>query len=85
MPLLWQARTYQSCVLHETEDISREVIVCVVQQEEKEDKNHLFYMKSGGHSQPLTVTVTIEDRAMSMEVDTGAAVSLTLEATVKEL
>ena len=49
--------------------------VHVVQQEEEVDEYPLFHMKSAGRSQPLTVTVTVEDRPVPMEVDTGAALS----------
>ena len=58
--------------------------VRVVQQEEV-DEYPLFHMKSAGRSQPLTVTVTVEDRPVPMEVDTGAALSLVSEATFNAL
>ena len=69
-------------MLHETEDISgkKPQLVRVVQQVEEAVEYPLFHMKSAGRSQPLTVTVTVEDRPVPMEVDTVAALSLVSEA-----
>lgn len=44
-----------------------------VQEEEEEDMYHLFHLKSAIHSHPLTVTVTVKDHLVQIEVDTGAA------------
>ena len=54
--------------------------------EESEEKNELplFHVKTSDKSQALCVTVTIEQRETSMEVDTGAALSLVSETTYKE-
>ena len=56
-----------------------------VDESEEDNELPLFHVKESDKSQPLRVTVTIEQQEIPMEVDTGAALSLVSETTYKEL
>ena len=60
--------------------------VKMVQETEEEpyDFDYMFALRSPAHK-PITVTVTVDGKPLTMEVDTGAGVSLISEETFKTL
>ena len=52
---------------------------------EEGDEYHLFNVGSGNGSPPIKVQVFIDNKPLSMEVDTGVGPSLVSESTFKEL
>ena len=57
-----------------------------VTEEEEEQEFPLYHINTlhSEHTQPLEVSVIVENRSIVMEVDTGAALSLVPEASYKE-
>ena len=61
--------------------------VRLVEEEDDDDMEELplFHLDSPGQTLPLSVQVMVDDRPISMEVDTGAALSLVSESTFRRL
>lgn len=61
------------------------LVHCVTEgDEEPTDEYHLFSLGSSSNSPPVKVEVVIDNKPVSMEIDTGVGPSLGSEATFKE-
>ena len=66
-------------------NLSRSRPVKLVQGNDGSDCDYpLFHFNSTNHAQPIKVLITIDGQSATMEVDTGAALSLISEMTFKE-
>ena len=61
--------------------------VCLVEEEHDDNMEELplFHLDSPGQTLPHNVQVMVDDCLISMEVDTGAALSLVSESTFRKL
>ena len=57
----------------------------IVHNLQEGDEHQLFHIKGPGVAPPIEVQVELDERTLTMEVDTGASLSLVSEETFRNL
>ena len=78
--ICWKKTQKQS-----TEPQGNRSVKCIVEESEETIKEYLLYnISTGQKPKPMIIPVKIKDIALSMELDTGASVSIISEKTCKK-